>query len=238
MVNVRQIKDVGFNFSIYICKTFRERNVMATSLKEEIRNGEGPQLEFKKTISHLEKIAKTLVSFANAKGGKILVGVQDDRYVIGIQDAEEEKYMLQQAATFYCKPEVKLLISEEEVYGKTVLVVEVPESQHKPHRCQTGQGEWVLYVRSGDQCLLASPEVARSLEMEKETREKLAPKQITNNERMLFWFLSERQRITLKDYAKLINVSKRRAYKILITQTLAGNLYMHDMEKTVFFTRA
>ncbi len=211
---------------------------MAATIKELIRSGEGPQIEFKKTLSQLEKVAKTLVSFANSKGGIILVGVQDDKFVIGVNDVEEEIFILNQAINFYCNPPVKVDYREEEVFGKNVLVVEVPESETKPHRSQSPSGEWLLYVRSGDECLMATPLVAKALEMEKEGRDSIKSKALTNNEKELYTFLDKKRKITLKDYAKLINVSKRRAFKILIDLTLSGKLFMHDFEATTFFTKA
>jgi len=211
---------------------------MASSIKDVLRSGEGSQIEFKKTLSQLEKVAKTLVSFANTKGGTLLIGVQDDKYVIGFGDAEEEIYMLEQATNFYCQPKVNFSIREEEIYGKQILVVEVAESNEKPHRSLSTTGEWLLYVRSGDQCLIATPLVSKALEMEKTGRAVQKAKILTNNEKELFSFLDARKKITLKDYAKLINVSKRRAYKILIQLTLTGKLFMHDTETSTFFTRA
>jgi predicted HTH transcriptional regulator len=211
---------------------------MASSLKEIIRSGESSQVEFKKTLSQLEKVAKTIVSFANSKGGLILVGVQDDRFVIGSNHPEEEYFMLEHAAGFYCNPPVPIQIREEQLFGKTIVVAEIPESGVKPHKALSKEGDWQLYVRTGDQCIVASPLVARALEMEKEGRDSLLPKSVSNNEQALFGFLDRKRRITLKDYAKLINVSKRRAYKILIDLTLSGKLYMHDMETQLFFTRA
>jgi predicted HTH transcriptional regulator len=223
---------------IYFCETFRSQIIMASNIKELIRKGEDSKVEFKKTLSHLEKIAKTLVSFANSRGGTVLIGIQDDKQVIGVSDPEEEMYMLDKAATFYARPEVSFSIIEEELHGKKVLVVDVPESQKKPHRSLTTNGEWHLYVRSGSQCLIATPLVARSLEMEKEGRDNVSVGRSTNNELALFRFLDEKRKITLKEYAKLINVSKRRAYRILMELTLSGKLYMHDFEHTIFYTKS
>ena len=87
--------------------------------------------------------------------------------------------------------------------------------------------------------MVASDLVAKAFEFQKYEREsKVLSKSETNNEKALFEFLDRKRRITLKDYAKLINVSKRRAYSILITLTLSGKLFMHDLEQTLFFTRA
>lgn len=211
---------------------------MASSLKEVIRQGEGPQVEFKKTISSFEKIAKTLVAFANSRGGLIFIGIQDDKQVIGVADMEEEYYMLEQAANFYCNPAVKIQVIEEEISGKTVLVVRVEESHTKPHQALNAQGEYLTYIRTNDQCMLASPLVIKSLNMEKEGRDSLKVAELTNNQKALYGFLDRKKRITIKDYAKLINVSKGRAYKILTTLTLDGQLFIHTLERTIFYTRA
>lgn len=211
---------------------------MASSLKEVIRSGEGPQVEFKKTISSFEKIAKTLVAFANSRGGLLLIGIQDDKQVIGVADIEEEYYMLEQAANFYCNPVVPIQVLEEEVFGKMVLVVRVEESGVKPHQALNAQGEYLTYIRTNDQCMVASPLVIKSLNLEKEGRDALKSVELTNNQKALYGFLDRKRRITIKDYAKLINVSKGRAYKILTTLTLDGQLYIHTLERTIFYTRA
>ena len=72
-----------------------------------ISRGEGEQLDFKKTISSANKIAKTMAAFANHKGGTLLVGVNDNKTISGVK-SEDEKYMLDLAASFYCKPEIKI----------------------------------------------------------------------------------------------------------------------------------
>jgi predicted HTH transcriptional regulator len=211
---------------------------MSSRIRELIRGGESKLVEFKKTLPQPEKFARTLVSFANSGGGTVLVGVDDDRRISGISDFEEEKYVLEKTAGFYCKPEVIFTVEEVEFEGKILMLIEIPESAFKPHFSLDVQGEKQLYVRSGSHCVLASPLVARALEMEKEGRELLLNKPVSKNEEALFRYLAARNKITLKDYARLINVSKRRASKILIGLTLSGKLFMHDMEKTIYFSKA
>ena len=48
------------------------------NIRKLILEGEGVTQDFKKRIASCEKIAKTMVSFANNKGGRLLVGIADD----------------------------------------------------------------------------------------------------------------------------------------------------------------
>ncbi len=211
---------------------------MSSRIRDLIRSGESNLVEFKKTLPQAEKLARTLVAFANSRGGTILVGVEDDRRITGIQDFEEERFVLEKSAGFFCQPEVSFELLEETIEGKTLMVIEIVESTQKPHFSLDAAGEKMLYVRSGPQCIIASPLVARALEMEKEGREILESKSLSKNEEALFRYLETKNRISLKDFARLVNISKRRASKILIGLTLSGRLFMHDIEKTVYFTKA
>lgn len=76
-------------------------------LKKLIHRGEGEQLDFKQTITDPFKIAKTITSFANTRGGTLLIGVRDNKTIRGV-DPEEEKYVLETAANVYCDPAIPL----------------------------------------------------------------------------------------------------------------------------------
>src|SRR6476661_4151288 len=101
-------------------------------LQQLILLGESDSLDFKKRITHADRIARTLAAFANTRGGIILVGVMDNGQISGI-DPEEEKHTLEIAANEYCEPPVKLVYKELEEEEKTVLKVIIPESLVKLH---------------------------------------------------------------------------------------------------------
>ncbi len=71
------------------------------NIKRLILEGEGVSQDFKKTITSCEKIAKTMVSFANNKGGRLLIGVADDGTIKGVRSEDEERYMITRAAHFF-----------------------------------------------------------------------------------------------------------------------------------------
>ena len=95
---------------------------------------EGDQLEFKQQINSQEKIAKTLSAFSNSKGGILVIGISDQRKIVGIYQ-EEERYMITAANDSFCIPrvslEIKAVTIDPEYYledEKMVLVVLVHAS--------------------------------------------------------------------------------------------------------------
>lgn len=60
------------------------------NVSELIHATEGKTLEFKRDLSSLQPILKTLVAFANTAGGTLVIGIQDDGAVVGVADALRE----------------------------------------------------------------------------------------------------------------------------------------------------
>jgi len=125
-------------------------------IQDKILNGEGLTVDFKHSIADSYKIAKSLVSFANAVGGMLIIGVDDKGRVVGV-DEEEETYMLDIAAQKYCKPNLEISykrhVSGE---GKVVLECNVNRGNSGPYTCKEMDGKWYAYFRQEDKCKLAS----------------------------------------------------------------------------------
>lgn len=111
-----------------------------------IDQGEGAMLDFQKEISNVHRIAESIVSFANLHGGTLLVGVNDDGTISGIK-TEEEKFMLEKAAEFFCTPPIELIIHEWNLRGKMILEVIIPEGRDKPYYAIDEEGKKWVYVR-------------------------------------------------------------------------------------------
>ena len=55
-----------------------------TELLDIVRNGENSGVEFKRDTIDNRALAKELVSFANLRGGVVLLGVEDDGTIPGL----------------------------------------------------------------------------------------------------------------------------------------------------------
>lgn len=204
-------------------------------IRKMLLSGESEVLDFKQTISSAAKIAKTMVSFANHKGGTILVGIRDNASVAGIR-SEDEKYMLDLAAGFFCKPEISLIIREHEAEGKTILEAIIPEGPEKPYYAKGDDGKWWVYVRVADQCILAS-KVTIDV-MKRRAGEKPTQLRYTPLEQQLLKAIDQQGRITMPEVCAAFNISRRRATRMLVNLLSIGVLRSHTTEKTEFYTLA
>lgn len=204
------------------------------SIKSLILQGEGVTLDFKKTITNTGKIAKSLVAFANNKGGKLLIGVADDGTIKGVKSEEEEKYMILTAAHQFCKPAIEPNFEEIYVDDKLVLVANIPESDTKPHYALDDDKKWWAYIRIDDKSVLASKIIVDVLKNDHKDSGVLIS--YSDNEKKLLEFLNDNDKITLKEYSKLLRCSYRKAQKIIVNLILANVVKSNTTEKEEFFT--
>lgn len=206
------------------------------NIKRLILEGENVSLDFKKTISSAEKIAKTLVAFANNRGGKLLIGVADDGTIKGVKSEDEEKYMINKSAHLFCRPAIEPTFEEIYIDDKVVLMVDIPKSDVKPHYALDEQKKWWVYFRVKDKSVLASKIIVDVLkEGAKETGQLIA---YSDYEKKLLIYLEEHGRITLKEYTKLIKTGHKKAQRVIVSLILAGVLIPHLSEKEEYFTAA
>lgn len=206
------------------------------NIKRLILEGENVSLDFKKTISSSEKIAKTLVAFANNRGGKLLIGVADDGHIKGVKSEDEEKYMITKAAHVYCKPAIEPKFEEIYIDDKVVLVVDIPKSDTKPHYAMDEHQKWWVYFRVKDKSVLASKIIVDVLKESNNENGQLIS--YSDQEKKLLTYLAEHGRITLKEYSKLTKSAYKKAQKIIVSLILTGVILPHISEKEEYFTAA
>ena len=217
-------------------------------VEQLIEAGEGFGVEFKRRISSAEKISRTLISFANTKGGTILFGVDDDGSIVGVESEKSEVELIETAGREFCDPQIHPRIDIVPVDGKDVILCHVDESKTKPHfflgehrpndRAKWDQAENTrVYIRVNDKTVMASREVIKILQNENPDAPPLKMT-IGENERSLFNYLDQHERITLQEFGRLVNVSDRRASRILVRLVRAGVVRIHTHEREEFFTLA
>lgn len=202
-------------------------------LENLIQTGEGRYLEFKKTTPSADKIAREISAFSNSDGGTILIGVNDDKTIHGIQNYFEEEYLLHKAAFELCIPEVSITIELIHYSDVDVLVVSVPEAEKKPIYIK-GKRQRLVFVRYQDESILATDE--RIEIMKNESKGEGVTFEYGDKERKLFRFLNEYGEITVEKYSHLINVTTYRSSRILINLVSAGVLNLSYRDKVEYFT--
>ena len=140
-------------------------------IKEIVKNGENKTIEFKEIIPNSKKISQTAVAFANGAGGKILIGITDDRKIVGIDEKQDIFKIIDDLNTIIydsCYPNINADIYTENKDNKTILVIEVFPGNLKPYYIKSMGKENGVYIRVGASNRKASYE--NVLELERQRR--------------------------------------------------------------------
>lgn len=201
-------------------------------LRRLAQTGEGTFLEFKRTVPSAEKIARELAAFANTKGGTLLVGVDDDKSLVGVDGYQEDEYLLNKAAHELCKPKIDIHMELVHLGLRDIIVVTVKELEKKPVFVHA-KGSETVYVRDKDKSVVASDEVVSVLQNEHSNRG--VTFEYGPNEQKLFRYLNEYEKITVLKFSHLIDTSSYKASEILVNLVSAGILKLFTKNKTDYF---
>ena len=102
------------------------------SLVELITGGESERVEFKPSLSQMDKILVSVSAFSNNKGGTILIGVSDKGKTLGVDVGSKTLEDLAGYIKRNSDPPLYPSIGSARLEGKTLLLVEVSESPEKP----------------------------------------------------------------------------------------------------------
>ena len=190
-----------------------------------IAEGEHQQQDFKFEISDACKIAKTLSAFANTEGGRLLIGVKDNGRIAEVR-SEEEKYMIEAAAELYCSPTVNYSMQTHQVEGRTILIVQIEESDQKPIYAKDESGKYLAYLRIKDENILATPVHLRVWQQSGNPLGELI--EYTEREHLLLDLLKENDQLSLNRYCRLAHISRRAAEHLL------AKFIRYDIVEAVF----
>lgn len=179
--------------------------VVTSYIHSLIAQGEHVEQDFKYEISDARKIARTLSAFANTQGGRLLIGVKDNGRIAGVR-SEEEMYMIEAAAQLYCTPRVDVVMTTHCVEGHTVLVVEVPQAQHKPVMALDENNRPWAYVRVADENILASPTHLQLWQLDDEAVPDVLS--FTDRESRILDLLAQEEECSLSRICRITHVSR------------------------------
>ncbi len=199
------------------------------SLPELVAEGENGQTEFKRLVHSPSKIAKPITAFANTAGGIILIGVDDDKRIVGIHSEKEILEIVDEGVKLHIDPEPEIEIYHEEFKRRLVLMVLVPESPDKPHYHlgettdpRTGKSvtEKRVYTREGSRNRALCDDRIELMQSKKN------PLKLSFGaaEKMLLGYLQQNRQVTAGEYAAMAEIPLADARERLIALVRSGAL--------------
>ena len=123
-----------------------------------IANGENSGVEFKRDELRPEQLAKEIVALANFWGGRILLGVEDDGTITGLQRPNLERWVMDAVLGRHVHPMIMPFYEEIQIDEQhRVAVVTVDQGVSKPYVLRHDDRE-DIYVRVGSTSRLATRE--------------------------------------------------------------------------------
>lgn len=119
----------------------------AAELDRILTKPEDLHTEFKLQEAHPDDLAAALVAFANTDGGRLILGVADDRSVVGVSDPDRLARTVDSVASQNCQPPITILQEIVAKDGRPILVVNVPKGDERPYA--TNRGVYFIRTTSG-----------------------------------------------------------------------------------------
>ena len=95
-----------------------------------LQQQEGVRLEFK-AAANREAIAKTITAFINTQGGDLVIGIDDDKKVVGVENAEKIRESFQNLLIDWIKPNAPISSQVIRYKKKDVILISVWEGAKK-----------------------------------------------------------------------------------------------------------
>lgn len=131
--------------------------MLKAELLEIIANGENSGVEFKRDDVRPEQLAKEIVALANFQGGRVILGVEDDGTISGLQRERIEQWVMN-IVRDKIHPLVLPYYEEIKIENDLfVAVISFPQGVSKPYVLRD-RGEEKIFIRIGSTSQLATRE--------------------------------------------------------------------------------
>lgn len=170
-----------------------------------------------------------MIAFANAKGGVLLLGVDDNGTLSGLKYPDEEIHVINEALK-RVRPALSYEMTAIPIgKSRTIIQFEIAESTRKPHYFLNEDNSKESFVRVDDKSIKASRELREIVR--RKQRMKDVRFHYGEHEQFLMQYLDEKQYITLKEFVSLRRINKLYASKKLVLLVLANVLNIIPTEK-------
>lgn len=202
------------------------------TLRLIVSNGEDLYTEFKLKSNYPEKIAREMVAFANSEGGRLIIGVADNREIKGLKYADEDLFLLEKTFKEAIAPPLRYELERVSINQDNEVLVFTVEPQSDGPYILTFEGISTVYIRYADKALKANKEMREVLKGKAKNRS--YGFQYGEKENLLVKYLDQNKTITVSKFSKIADINKHVASRTLVLMVLAGILEItpHEIEDT------
>lgn len=127
-----------------------------------LKSGETTTVQFKRQVDNAVSLAEEMVALANTDGGRIIVGVEEDKsgqaQIYGISNTRDINNHISNATTELCVPQIFVKTDTLIIDEKLVLIINVSKGIQMPYRTKSGK----YLMRTGaDKRAMSSEEILR-----------------------------------------------------------------------------
>jgi predicted HTH transcriptional regulator len=132
-----------------------------SNLLQRISNGEDSYTQLKANITSSDKLAQEIVAFSNARGGLLIVGVEDDGTIQGLDDHDIRRVnqLIGNVINANITPPVYPLVEIVNIEDKKIIVIDIDEGANKPYATNGG----IYLTKAGSDKRKISPQELRRL---------------------------------------------------------------------------
>jgi ATP-dependent DNA helicase RecG len=102
-------------------------------LRALIAQGEGETLEFKRTVGEIKQAIQTVAALANTRGGRVIIGVNNDGRIIGVDPSQNTIDDVANQITSATDPKIYPSLEVVSTGERAVIVITVAKSDDTPH---------------------------------------------------------------------------------------------------------
>ncbi|PZV99913.1 RNA-binding domain-containing protein [Metamycoplasma auris] len=119
--------------------------------------GETSTVEYKVTFDkkNPDNLLRTVSAFANTKGGKIFIGINDSHQIVGLKDPQVILEEISEAIKTKIDPNPEFYCEIKEENGLKLIILTIMKGEETPYRYLTHEGD-AAYIRFGNQSIKAN----------------------------------------------------------------------------------